>query len=64
MPALDGLHFVHFNNLYVIAVGLTMAYIVVEANKKDKASFFSILSSITSYVKEKVLIIQNFFFYI
>lgn len=59
MFSIDKLQFVDFNNLYVIAVGLTMAYIVVEANKATKASFFSILSSITTFVKEKALVIPN-----
>lgn len=55
----DKINLADFNNLYVIAVGLSMAYIVVEANKKDKASFFSFLSSITNSVKRRVLAKPN-----
>lgn len=51
---IDNLKFVDFNDIYVIAVGVSMAYIVVET-KAEKASFFSILSDITTWVKEKLL---------
>lgn len=50
----DNLRFVDFNDIYVIAVGVSMAYIVVET-KAEKASFFSILSTITTQVKEFLL---------
>ena len=51
---IDNLQFVDFNDIYVIAVGVSMAYIVVET-KAEKASFFSILSTITTWVKEMLL---------
>lgn len=51
---LENLQFVDFNDIYVIAVGVSMAYIVVEA-KVGNASFFSILSNITTWVKDKLL---------
>ena len=54
MFMLERLQFVDFNDIYVIAVGVSMAYIVVEA-KVGKASFFSILSNITTWVKGKLL---------
>lgn len=51
---LEKLQFVDFNDIYVIAIGISMAYIVVEA-KVGTASFFSILSKITKWVKDKLL---------
>ena len=51
---IDNLQLVDFNDIYVIAVGVSMAYIVVES-KAEKASFFSILSKITTWVKERIL---------
>lgn len=43
-----------FNDLYEIAVGISMAYIVVES-KAGKASFFSILTKITASVRDWLL---------
>lgn len=51
---MSGLQLSDFNDLYVIAVGVSMAYIVVES-KVGKASFFSILSKITTSVKDWLL---------
>lgn len=51
---IDNLKLVDFNDIYVIAVGVSMAYIVVES-KVEKSSFFSILSKITTSVKELLL---------
>ena len=54
MPAIENIQFVDFNDLYVIAVGISMAYIVVESKDKN-TSFFSILSKITTTVKRLLL---------
>ena len=43
-----------FSDLFVIAVGISMAYIVIE-NHKDGHSFFSILSKLTNVVQSAVL---------
>jgi len=48
------LHLVDFNDLFVIAVGASMAYIVIEARKASD-SFFSILSKMTNIVKSMLL---------
>lgn len=45
---------VDFNDLFVIAIGLSMAYIVL-GNKKEQASFFRVLLRITEYVKNRAL---------
>ena len=47
----ENLQLVDFNDLFVIAIGMSMAYVVVE---KD-TSFFSILSHITALVKNMTL---------
>lgn len=46
---LDGIKLVDFNDLFVIAVGLSMAYVVFEG--KRQSSFFHILSKITDTLK-------------
>lgn len=55
MPTIENIQFVDFNDIYVIAVGVSMAYIVVESSQKTSPSFFSILSKITTLVKEQLL---------
>lgn len=51
---MECLQLTDFNDLYVIAVGVSMAYIVVES-KTDKASFFGILTKITTFVRDWLL---------
>lgn len=51
---MDDLFLVDFNDLFVIAVGISMAYIVIETHK-DGHSFFSILSKFTNAVQSAVL---------
>lgn len=51
---MENLELVDFNDLFVIAVGVSMAYIVIETRQVGK-SFFSILSKITSIVQNWVL---------
>ena len=48
----DNIKFVDFNSIFVIAIGLSMAYIVVESRAQDK-SFFQILSRIIKYAKNQ-----------
>lgn len=50
---LDNVNLVDFNDLFVIAVGLSMAYVVFE--NKRQASFFHILSKITDTLKNWAL---------
>ena len=50
----DNIQLVDFNDLFVISIGLSMAYIVL-GNKKEQASFFHVLSQITEYVKNWTL---------
>ena len=50
----DNIKFVDFNSIFVIAIGLSMAYIVVESRAQDK-SFFQILSRIIKYAKNQFL---------
>lgn len=50
---LNGIKLVDFNDLFVIAVGLSMAYVVFEG--KRQSSFFHILSKITDTLKNWVL---------
>lgn len=54
---LDGIKLVDFNDLFVIAVGLSMAYVVFEG--KRQSSFFHILSKITDTLKNWVLDKKN-----
>lgn len=51
---MENLSLVDFNDLFVIAVGVSMAYIVIETRHAGK-SFFSILSKITSLVQTMIL---------
>ena len=51
---MENLGLVDFNDLFVIAIGVSMAYIVIEKHQTGK-SFFSILSKITSIVQNWVL---------
>jgi len=51
---MDNLHLVDFNDLFVISVGVSMAYIVIESRQSSN-SFFSILSKITNMVKKMLL---------
>lgn len=51
---MENLSLVDFNDLFVIAVGVSMAYIVIETRQAGK-SFFSILSKITSLVQTMIL---------
>lgn len=51
---MDNLLLVDFNDLFVIAVGVSMAYIVIE-NHRGGHSFFSILSKFTNIVQSLVL---------
>lgn len=51
---MENLRLVDFNDLFVIAIGVSMAYIVIETRQVGK-SFFSILSKITNIVQNLVL---------
>lgn len=51
---MENLGLVDFNDLFVIAVGVSMAYIVIETRHTGR-SFFSILSKITSLVQNMIL---------
>lgn len=51
---MENLKLVDFNDLFVIAIGVSMAYIVIETRQGGK-SFFSILSKITNAVQDWVL---------
>lgn len=51
---MNNLSLVEFNDLFVIAVGLSMTYIVIESKQTGK-SFFSILSKITQIVQTMIL---------
>ena len=51
---MDKLGLVDFNDLFVIAIGVSMAYIVIETRQSGR-SFFSILSKITNMVQKMVL---------
>lgn len=51
---MNNLSLVDFNDLFVIAVGVSMAYIVIETRQSGK-SFFSILSKITQLVQTMIL---------
>lgn len=48
------LQLVDFNDLFVIAIGISMTYIVVDARRRS-TSFFGILSKMTKYVSAKIL---------
>ena len=50
---LEGVRLVDFNDLFVIAIGLSMTYVVFEG--KRQSSFFHILSKITETLKNWVL---------
>lgn len=51
---MENLGLVDFNDLFVIAIGVSMAYIVIETRQSGR-SFFSILSKITNMVQKMVL---------
>lgn len=51
---MNNLSLVDFNDLFVIAVGVSMAYIVIESKQTGK-SFFSILSKITQVAQTMIL---------
>lgn len=51
---MENLRLVDFNDLFVIAIGVSMAYIVIETRQLG-GSFFSILSKITNMVQRMVL---------
>ena len=51
---MENLGLVDFNDLFVIAVGVSMAYIVIETRHTGR-SFFSILSKITNLVQNMIL---------
>jgi len=51
---MENLGLVDFNDLFVIAIGVSMAYIVIESRQSGR-SFFSILSKITNMVQKMVL---------
>ena len=51
---MENLGLVDFNDLFVIAIGVSMAYIVIESRQSGRP-FFSILSKITNMVQKMVL---------
>lgn len=53
----DKIQLADFNDLFVLAVGLSMAYVIIEG--KRQSSFYHILAKITDTIKEQALRIRT-----